>query len=507
MNRLLFICVPLLMLCASCSNQLMRKSVHIDTAENATISFNNNSNYRIENVNSRVYVGRRPKYDVQVKKDGYKTTYDIMYPDKPNPSLIAAAGLTGGLTALFSRDSDVSSALTASLLIGTIPIWDYKPQSKPVWSYPLVKLPDLEYTAREIKLVRLNMQDMEATESSVSSPQLLANIEALPKDEMDERTLYLLKEEQGAIYSRMNEKIIGYGGYDTTYVSYNRHRDLSLSVEVREVNWYNYRVKKGAEPNGNHAIVRANYLIKDSNGEIILEEEYTTASGHFWQSVLDHYVISDAIEYGIIEAIKQPEVMDLIDTKPKRPAAEMVSQVRVDSGYQGQMIAKENLIKNTVFFKYRDEMVAALPVSKDGIVAVPKSATTFENDLVIVDQDGKEHQATPLFDLSLSELSFLKTDMTFDEVTKINLDPLETGQSLHFIGVESYFNLVTSTNGIVSSLRNKNEAPTYQTDAEINHLRWPFVLDDSGTIRGVVSRNFNSSRITSMAFFPALRLD
>ena len=477
---------------SSCGPLFQRRHIKVRAPENSAVIIDNEQLAVVGNGPTRVGSGIVDNKDIQIKKEGYKTHYDVLFTSRLNLGVPIGLLSFGGL------------ALTREpvFIFGAVSCINARKTQKPNWKYDLVELPNYYEFSKEIKLTELQLDSNTMfTKKLYSSPSIMKSDgyhKFLDVSSSQEKKFHEMERD---VFRRISNKLDSYGTQDTTNLNFNRHGDLTFAVQIISLSWNEFKINKTKEGKGKNCDMKALYKVKDHTGASVYNDTISSRSGNFWNSVLDHYVITDALEYGMIELLAQEEILSEMRSNAPHDFNAQLQEIGV-SVTEGKSDPLE-LLDHAYFLTTEDEKILGLPVGKDGVLVFPKSSLTFIDDYKITDQDGNEYDGKPILDMALSELTFIQIDQQLEKTFNLRTSELDLVEEIYLVGADIYYQSAILSQGIVGGKRNAKDHLTYQTDAESGHMIWPFAIDKNGNICGVITRDVQAS---SMAFFPSIML-
>lgn len=477
-------------LLTSCSTMFRTKKVNILAPDSSSVYINDNfvgdstttirlKDYRYRNIS------------VLVEKEGYKSKHGVIYPDKGNPGTWVS----------------ILNPLNIVFPIVLFEAFGYHKSFSKDWDYNLTPYPNLSDSSQHVVIERFQL-DSNFTFAShyYKSPNKYKKKKTYEPNDLEFNYIRKTKDKitenhsESTSYNRMNGFLnlfdLNKTKEDIHLINYGEY---NIKINVLGIDQHVVRLYKN--PKMKLFDVHVDYTIIDKYGKELIKKNITTTSDPYMEYAYLEDLFYDAMRYNFMKLMEDEEVFNLFDTK-EEISHEFTDKIGNYS--ESTMTSFDSLSSIAVYLKQNDRRIVAFPISKDGYVAISKSAALFQDSLYIFNAKGDSALAELHYEIAPREMAILKTDMTFDNHLGIDKSELNVGDENIVSGFDRSFNTLILSKGIISGKREQNDYHVYQMDAETNYMIYPIVLSKEGKIRGFVSRRLNDFEVNSISFFPSL---
>ncbi|MEI6556028.1 MAG: S1C family serine protease [Paludibacter sp.] len=465
---------------------------------------------------------------VVLKREGYKTRYQVITPYKLDPAGYATIGLNaliiGVPFSLFAAAIEAPTVLPFFLVSSTIggyygyfttlinnKFWQY--DSRISLNDSLIKIPLRDSVTKEIRLNKVavdispeNSEDYYPTYKDYKSGKLKNKVNIKAENGIKVNDTY---------YSDELNNILKKNGYiDTTGLvlksNYNQNAYLDAKVLGYKYIW----IQNAGRPTDTRKTGFINVELKikwdvlDYYKKTIYSDTIKSKSGEFVSFIssansdYEKDALKDAMETGLytllnstkFKSVMKMEKVSIIDTLK-------TLEIKTAKNYVSSI---EQAVQSSVTIKTKDGHGSGFFVSDDGYVITNYHVISDSAKLEVIANDGTKYPAKIVRFNKEADVALIKIEK--NNIIPFGLESLETvgiGKEIYVIGTPSAQDLSqTLTKGIISSVRKQaNGTKVIQTDASMSpgNSGGP-LINKEGKLLGIVNAKVVGMGVEGISF-------
>lgn len=304
----------------------------------------------------------------------------------------------------------------------------------------------------------------------------------------------------------INDILLRYNYADTTNTVFKKKTNtMYINANVKNIE-LNEIYETSAKAYMSYLIseVKIDWELTDYYGQPKFSKEYAGKSGEFVINFknLENSVricLADAVNSSFLKFIEQNEVREFLD-KSSEKAIEF-NEISISKGTNPSSISEA--MKAAFTIKTDKGHGSGFVISKDGYLVTNLHVVANSKEIVAIDNDGNEYEATVIRQNGEKDLALLKIEKSFSITFDIfNSSNVQVGNEIFAIGTPNSVELgQTLSKGIVSGLRKNDNEEYIQTDASVNsgNSGGPLISKD-GSLIGVVNAKLKGFGVEGIGF-------
>ena len=484
----------------SCSVAIFyRKKVEVVTDEGANIYVKGDLKGQTNTTLNLKEIGRY-SIDVEIRKPGYKTRNEVLYPDEFNPGTAVGLILGAAAVGVTVATGVIVWLPMADGLLGLIsPLRKNYAKS---WSFPLTPLPNLEASPYQINYARIEVLEgaYDSTIASYDSPKQYAAGKEDYYDEIDYFDGYV----ESSSRRRMNQFLARIGVYDSTELRFGHYDHFTIFSTIES-----YTVQEVKMPTNNYwktLQMNVRFRVMNQEGGQAANVVLSCQSGKYFRGAAIEYLFYDALEDGTIQLLENGILKEAM-LSDNMVESDITTDAFEEALIQGTPVTDWSVGVASMWYLPTDYGNAVcIPVGEQGLLAVSHRGVDFGDSLLVTNPEGDELQATVLRAFPKQEFALIKVSTTFDRVIPVKMNNAGSiGQTVFALGYETYLDEIMLTKGVVNAERDHRGANLYQIDAECSSLFYPAVFNEDGYLVGFVTRSISSAAYSGISFYAPIK--
>ena len=507
MRKLFVLGVIPLMLFSGCASILATRNQKVTIEKNEDYEFlvdGEEPNY-IAKANKYKFRKERGGMQLEFKKEGYKSEYDVRGLEKSSPWRIVSGILsipTFGMILMYDQ---------ATKAFRYNPVWDYSDVTLDKW-------PSKTEENKEIILDNVAVN----VEGEDFSFRNFYNLVRYRNKESDEEVIPLDEAKDLVVdntnFENLLNSVLAEQGYiDTTkkVLKNSYANNLIIEAEIDKINFDLIGTDKtsllGAAMSDSKVIkidLSMNWKVKDLYGEELHTIHTDVGSGLFSQGYYGEeaveMAIKDALDEGLMQFLKDPTVQEQLNDRSQEEEEAALEEIALakSSNYVSDLAGS---IKSSVTVIRKDDSHGSgFIISEDGYIITNYHVVSgSKDDLEIVLNNGDRYEGTVVRSSKTADLALIDIEAEGLKPFKFANRNAEVAEEIYAVGTPTAQDLGQSiSRGIVSGVRSGDGGTKLiQTDASINGGNsGGAMVNKQGEVLGVVQAKVKGFGVEGIAF-------
>jgi len=326
---------------------------------------------------------------------------------------------------------------------------------------------------------------------------------------------------KNTIFSYSLNQILAEQGYiDTSNValktSYQNNLKIKASVNTFNIHHINiFGMSYGQNSGIVYTDIKINWKVLDIYEVEIYNLNTSTTSGMFNYNSNDNSevaienAVKDAVEYGLVEFLKDQKVDELLHDYSESEIEEQLTELTISTKNKYVSTMGE-AIASSVTIKTDKGHGSGFVIGADGYIATNYHVIAGSKKVDVITNDESKYEGEVIRFSKIHDLAIIKINRSGFASFKINKDiSYEIAQEVYAVGTPRAEDLSqTVSRGIISGIRKNNENEFIQTDASVNHGNSGGALVNSDAeVIGMVTSKLSGVGVEGVAFgIPSKRI-